>query len=245
MACLQHMSEHDASFLECIRYFENISTADPFVLSLPPNTKGDDNLGLDSDNKDNSPDKKGNGDDDEFLKNMKNYNRSQISFGNLLGVGRSGSVFEAKFYEEIGAFKMVDLYKNEYLVTELLNEIKIYLGPLMDIQEIFIPKLIKFGVLNEAFVFLFVSLAGKSFTELENEVTLKEKKLAILGLQMIHERGVKHGDIRLENIMINRDELTGKTSVWWIDFAWSKMGCDEKDLNKELIKLKHLLGMSD
>ncbi|CAG8799988.1 27466_t:CDS:2, partial [Dentiscutata erythropus] len=194
----------------------------PFAYSSPSNTKGDDNL-------DNSFDKEGNG-DDEFLKNMKNYKRNQISFGNLLGVGRSGSIFESKFYryEEIGALKMVDLYKNEYLVTELLNEIKIYLGPLMDIQEIFIPKLLKYEVLHEAFVFLFVSFAGKSVAELENEVTLKEKELAILSLQMIHERGVKHGDIRLENIMINRDELTGKTSVWWIDFAWSKMGCDEK-----------------
>ncbi|CAG8550992.1 3861_t:CDS:2 [Ambispora gerdemannii] len=119
---------------------------------------------------------------------------------------------------------MVDLYKNEYLITEMLNEIKIYLRPLMDIQEIYIPKLLKFGVLHEAFVFIFMSLAGRSFAELENNITKEEKQLAIEGLQAIHARGVVHGDVRLENIMVKREELT--------------------DLNKELIELKRLLGMA-
>ncbi|CAG8646993.1 12081_t:CDS:2, partial [Racocetra fulgida] len=210
---------------------------DPFTHSSPPNTEDNsDNLGLSGENNnDNNNHSKKDDDqtsgskkggifkrtmgvitrskekvisDDELLKNMKNYKRYQISFGDLLGGGRSGSIFKVKFYEEIGVLKMVDLYKNEHLVTELLNEIKIYLGPLMDIQEIFISKLLKYGVLHEAFAFIFISFAGKSFAELENDVTLEEKKLAISGLQMIHERGVKHGDIRLENIMINRDELT-------------------------------------
>src|SRR5437016_4429143 len=150
----------------------------------------------------------------------------------------------AKFYEKIGVLKMVCLYKNEHLVTEMLNEIKIYLGSLIDIQEIFIPKLLKYGVLHEAFVFIFTSFAGKSFADLENDVTKEEKELAILGLQAIHARGVMHGDIRLENIMVKRDELVvGKTLVWWIDFAWSRMGCNEKELNMELIELKRLLGI--
>ncbi|CAG8611803.1 3154_t:CDS:2 [Dentiscutata erythropus] len=228
----QGHTNKDASFLECIRYFEKLSSEDTFDHYSPPNSEGDDYHGSDiDDNKDNNASKKDNGDDDqlsdsdEFLKNMKNYKRNQISFGDLLRGGRSGSVFKAKFNEKTGALKMADLYKNEYLVTELLNEIKIYLGPLNDIQEIFIPKLLKYGVLHEAFVFLFVSFAGKSVAELENEVTVIEKKLAILGLQK------------------EKDELTDKTSVWWIDFVWSKMGCDKKDLNKELIKLKHLLGI--
>ncbi|CAG8458474.1 1644_t:CDS:2 [Diversispora eburnea] len=99
--------------------------------------------------------------DDELLKNMKNYRRNLISFSDLLGSGRSGDVFAAKFHEKIGALKMVDLYKNE------------------------------------------------SFAELGNNVTKEEKKLAILGLQEIHARVVRHGDVRLENIMVKRDELVG------------------------------------
>ncbi|CAG8585313.1 8145_t:CDS:2, partial [Diversispora eburnea] len=78
-------------------------------------------------------------------------------------------------------------------------------------------------------------------SKLGNDVTTEEKKLAILGLQTIHTRGVMHGDIRLENIMVKRDELVGKTLVWWIDFAWSKMECSEKDQN---IELKRFLGMT-
>ncbi|RHZ82531.1 hypothetical protein Glove_109g80 [Diversispora epigaea] len=112
----------------------------------------------------------------------------------------------------------------------------------MDIQEVFIPKLQKYGVLHEAFLFVFISFAGRSFAELGNNVTKEEKLLAILGLQEIHARGVMHGDVRLENIMVKRDNLADKTLVLWIDFGWSRMGCNEKDLNKELIELKRLLG---
>ncbi|CAG8721880.1 16801_t:CDS:2, partial [Racocetra persica] len=257
----QGHTDHYASFSECVRYYKDISTTDPFTHSSPPNTednsdflslggndsKDNNNHGKKDDDQPSVSKKRGifktmgvitrsmsakgkekNISDDELLKNMKNYKRYQISFGDLLGGGRSGSIFKVMFYEEIGVLKMVDLYKNEHLVTELLNEIKIYLGPLMDIQEIFVPNLLKYGILHEAFAFIFISFAGKSFAELENDVTLEEKKLAISGLQMIHERGVRHGDIRLENIMINRNELTGNTSVWWIDFCMEQNGMRRK-----------------
>ncbi|RGB29594.1 hypothetical protein C1646_745266 [Rhizophagus diaphanus] len=146
----------------------------------------------------------------EKLEEMKNYERSQFSFGDVLGNGRSGAVFAAELCGKEGALKIADLYKNEYLLQEILNEIKIYLGPLMDIQY---------------------------------DVTEREKKLAIEGLQAIHARGVLHGDVRLENIMVNRSESISKSRVQWIDFAWSKMGRNSKDFNRELIELKSLLGM--
>lgn len=178
----------------------------------------------------------------EKLEDMKNYERSQFSFGDVLGTGRSGAVFAAELCEKEGALKMADLYKNEYLLQEILNEIKIYLGPLMDIQCIYIPELLEFGILHEAFVFILTSLSGKSFARLD-DVTEREKKLAIEGLQAIHARGVLHGDVRLENIMVNRSESISKSRVQWIDFAWSKIGRNFKDFNRELIELKSLLGM--
>jgi hypothetical protein len=178
----------------------------------------------------------------EKLEDMKNYERSQFSFGDVLGSGRSGVVFAAELYGKVGALKMVDLYKNEYLLQEILNEIKIYLGPLMDIQCIYIPELLEFGILQEAFVFILTSLSGKSFARLD-DVTEREKTLAIEGLQAIHARGVLHGDVKLENIMVNRSESISKSRVQWIDFAWSKMGRNSKDFNRELIELKSLLGM--
>jgi serine/threonine protein kinase len=170
---------------------------------------------------------------------MENYKRSQFSFGDVLGNGRSGVVFMAKLHERVGALKMVDLYKKEYLLQEILNEIKMYLGPLKEIQGIYIPKLLKYGVLHKAFAFILTSFAGESFAN-NRSITEKEKQLAINGLLAIHAKGVKHGDIRLENIMMERNKLTGHSCVRWIDFAWSKMINNSEDLDMELSKLKHL-----
>src|SRR6266496_3013087 len=96
----------------------------------------------------------------ENLEDMKNYERSRFSFGDVLGSGRS-----------VSCFCMVELYKNEYLLPEILNEIKIYLGPPMDIQYVYTSKLLKFGILHEAFVFTLTSLSGKSFPELGDDIT--------------------------------------------------------------------------
>ncbi|RIB22410.1 hypothetical protein C2G38_2174050 [Gigaspora rosea] len=180
--------------------------------------------------------------DNEFLNSMKNYKHNQFSFGDVLGNGRSGIIFIAKFHEQVGALKMVDLYKKEYLLREILNEIKMYLGPFKEIQEIYIPKLLKYGVLHEVFAFLLTSFAGESFADIRN-ITEKEKQLAIDGLLAIHAKEVKHGDIRLENIVIERNELTGHSNVRWIDFAWSKLIKNAKNLDKELSELKCLLGV--
>ncbi|CAG8668146.1 17479_t:CDS:2, partial [Funneliformis caledonium] len=261
----QSHTSDSASFLECMYYFENISTTNPTAHSSPPNTDGgnDNDDKIDDDNDEYRPSsskrsvlrrtfgritrsqsKKGKDklNDNEFLNSMKNYKRSQFSFGDVLGNGRSGVIFMTKLHEQVGALKMVDLYKKEYLLQEILNELKMYLGPLKGIQGIYIPKLLKYGVLHEAFVFILTSFAGESFAN-NRSITEKEKQLAINGLMEIHAKGVKHGDIRLENIMMKRNELTGHSYVWWIDFAWSKMINNTEDLDAELSELKHLLGM--
>jgi tRNA A-37 threonylcarbamoyl transferase component Bud32 len=78
---------------------------------------------------------------------------------------------------------------------------------------------------------------------LGDNITRKEKQLAIKGLQELHSKGVMHGDIRLENIMVKR--IVGDlTCVWWVDFGWSKITNNVKDLDRELTKLKYLLGMA-
>ncbi|CAG8598897.1 37501_t:CDS:2 [Gigaspora margarita] len=244
----QSHTGNSASFLECMYYFENISTTNPTLHFIPPNTDdGDDNDDENDDNKDKNDKDRDKGDkykdkdgkdrdkdsdkddeyqassskkrtlgvithnqskkrkaelnDNEFLNNMKNYKRNQFSFGDVLGNGRFGIIFMAKLHEQ-----------------EILNEIRMYLGPLKKIQGIYTPKLLKYGVLHEAFAFLLTSFAGKSFADIKN-ITEKEKQLAIDGLLAIHAKGVKHGDIRLENIVIERNELTDDSNVRWIDFA--------------------------
>ncbi|CAG8694787.1 8764_t:CDS:2, partial [Funneliformis caledonium] len=106
---------------------------------------------------------------------------------------------------------MADLYKNEYLLQEILNKIKFYLGLLMDIP----PKLLKYGILNEVFVFILTLLSGKSFAELD-DVTEREKQLEM-------------------NLWVNY-EYNG--------LILRGSYCNSKDFNRELIELRSLLGMT-
>jgi len=125
----------------------------------------------------------------------------------------------------------------------MLNEIKIYHIIFKKIQGIYVPKLLKSGVLHEAFVFMLTSFAGESFASKSkrNPVTKEEKRLAIKGLQEIHALGVKHGDIRLDNIMVSR--LKGRPCVLWIDFALSEIINNAEDLKAELLELRYLLDL--
>ncbi|RIB28189.1 hypothetical protein C2G38_2239640 [Gigaspora rosea] len=167
-----------ASFLECMYYFERISTMNPTThYSLPNIYDGDydydgsdDNENKHEDEDDKNTDeyrppssknilKRTSGvtirsqskkrkvelNDNEFLNSMKNHNRNQFSFGDVLRNGQSGTILMAKLHEQVGVLKMVDLYKKEYPLQEILNEIKMYLGPLKEIQGIYIPKLLKYG----------------------------------------------------------------------------------------------------
>ena len=281
-------TDNQASFLECMYYFEDISRDNPTIDSSesPPTTDyEDDQESYSSDHPDQPSD---NDKDDEFkpskrqktikpierkstrntrsglkvstrgakkdnikkfnrqsddllLVNMKNYDCGLFCFGKTLGFGRSGRVIEARLFRNSGALKMVDLYKNMVKLEEMLNEIKTYDVILKKIQGIYIPKLIKFGVLHEAFVFILTSLAGESFASKKRDITEVEKQSAVNGLLAIHALGVKHGDIRLENIMVNRNSLTGRSRVWWVDFAWSKITDNAEVLKMELHELESLL----
>ncbi|CAG8579181.1 4296_t:CDS:2, partial [Funneliformis caledonium] len=124
-SCNQNHMSTQASFLECVYYHETL-----FTLKCTPLSPTD----------------------NEKLEDMKNYERSQFSFVDVLGNVRSGVSIEAKLC----------------------------------------GKLLTFGILNEVFVFILTSLSGKSFAELD-DVTEREKQLAIEGLQAMHARGVIHG----------------------------------------------------
>ncbi|CAB4413065.1 unnamed protein product [Rhizophagus irregularis] len=71
--------------------------------------------------------------EDLLLKHMKNYDHNWFNFRNMLGSGRTGSIFKTTLGRKTGALKMVALYKDKKKLKELLNEIKIYIGPLKEI----------------------------------------------------------------------------------------------------------------
>ncbi|KAI7827406.1 hypothetical protein BC939DRAFT_445122 [Gamsiella multidivaricata] len=60
-------------------------------------------------------------------------------------------------------------------------------------------------------------------------------------LSLIHMHGVLHNDIRPENILVRHDD--NGIQVRFIDFAWSKRTSDQRELKKEIIKLKMLLDL--
>jgi tRNA A-37 threonylcarbamoyl transferase component Bud32 len=61
-------------------------------------------------------------------------------------------------------------------------------------------------------------------------------KNVIKAFQEIHDRGIYHGDVRVENILVRRDN-----SVVIIDFEWSDMYADEESLKKEMRLVQSLL----
>jgi thiamine kinase-like enzyme len=52
----------------------------------------------------------------------------------------------------------------------------------------------------------------------------------------IHVRGVYHGDVRVENVLVREDD-----SIVLIDFEWSRMSADENLLVEEMKQVKSLL----
>ena len=70
----------------------------------------------------------------------------------------------------------------------------------------------KFGVLHEVFVFMLTSFAEESFVS-KRDITEVKKQLAVNGLLAIHALDVKHGDIRLENIMVDMNSLMEYSQV--------------------------------
>jgi len=61
-------------------------------------------------------------------------------------------------------------------------------------------------------------------------------KNVVKAFQEIHARGVYHGDVRVENILVRRDN-----SIVIIDFEWSEMNVDEELLKKEMKQVQSLL----
>jgi tRNA A-37 threonylcarbamoyl transferase component Bud32 len=61
-------------------------------------------------------------------------------------------------------------------------------------------------------------------------------KNVVKAFQDIHARGVYHGDVRVENILIRKDN-----SVALIDFEMSEMNADEELLKEEMSQVLSLL----
>ena len=153
----------------------------------------------------------------------------------FLGCGWTGTVFRAELDNEEVAIKIVDLSQHPEYEDEILTEVVTY-DTLKELQGNCIPKLKVAGFDGMLFV-IAMELVG---SPLEVERTNHEERLTIVDkLSLIHSFGILHGDVRIDNILINYDSYGFK--VYFIDFAASKRTSKKSDFAKEMKQLKALL----
>uniref|UniRef100_T1IP06 Protein kinase domain-containing protein n=1 Tax=Strigamia maritima TaxID=126957 RepID=T1IP06_STRMM len=155
-----------------------------------------------------------------------------------LGEGRSGVTYESTFNGQPVAIKTTYWVTQPELKEEMFNEIRIY-EQLKASQGFIVPK-----VLFEVFTANrkgFGMQLGHKFDP--TKLTESQKYQIIIGLDLIHRHGVAHGDIKLDNVVTNRD----KDGFWFIDFGFSKSNvpyeCEE--LRGEKYEMRRLLGLEE
>jgi len=124
---------------------------------------------------------------------------------------------------------------------ELKHEGKVY-EHLIQLQGRYIPKLLFRGELVEDLAYAIgTEYSGDSLLEEDDSyLTVNQAKGMMEALSALHEHGIVHGDIRIENFLCNKEEIK------IIDFGFSKFKQDceedfEELIKKEMEKLKKLI----
>lgn len=170
--------------------------------------KDDDSNGGDHDN--DSAD--GNGGDSS------NQASLRFDLGDLLGAGRC-KVFEERTFKM--ALKLVDAYKKPDLVKELHHEADMYRS-LGKLQGVYIPKLVWSGTVEG----IFEGIGISPICTVPSSLSSKQKQHLIDGLRAIHKFGFLHGDLKMQNILVNDND-----TAFISDFGFSV-----PNANRELIK---------
>ncbi|KAG0277030.1 hypothetical protein BGZ95_006653 [Linnemannia exigua] len=169
-----------------------------------------------------------------FTVSVGELNLREFEIQELLGQGRTGRVFQAKWQGDPVALKVCDLYKNPEFEDEILSELATYRA-LMILQGVYIPRLKAAGYDGGLFS-LAMDIAG---TPVEVDKLSYQERLTITkGLFLIHQHGIIHNDLRLENILVC---YNNGFQVRFIDFARSRRTCDGLELRNEMVKLESLL----
>ncbi|XP_015918975.1 uncharacterized protein [Parasteatoda tepidariorum] len=171
-----------------------------------------------------------------------NLGRS-VSMGNVIGVGRNGSVvelFDEKnqlFAAKLVGDKSKDNIKNE-LDLELKNEDNIY-KILKPLQGDIVPKIYFSGFMEGRHVIVMEYLEAQSINMLHH-LSNEQKGAALAALEKIHQLGVLHGDIREENVLMHK---CNDKQAYIIDFGFATECNSFKAFAKEKQELKNILGM--
>jgi tRNA A-37 threonylcarbamoyl transferase component Bud32 len=154
----------------------------------------------------------------------------------ILGYGRSGTVFKAILHGETVALKICDLWQHPDYEEELLNEVKVYYA-LKDLQGCCIPRLKSAGYTAGGMFAIATDIVGSPLED-EERLNAEECRIIRTALSCIHDHGFVHNDIDRDNILIKRDGY--QTYAFLIDFALSKKGC-KRDFQNEMESLSRLL----
>lgn len=174
---------------------------------------------------------------------------TQLPFLRFVAEGRTGKAYATVVDGTNAVVKVADVSKQPEMREELDLEAAVY-ARLASLQGRCVPRLLFVGHLWEGLLYgLATEAAGESLAMvgLEN-LASSDKEAAMASLAAVHECGVLHNDIRLENIVrapLRPRPLRSLPRVLLIDFACSRlMGSGEaarKAMGQEKKKLRSLL----
>jgi len=157
-----------------------------------------------------------------------------LSLEVVLGEGLCGFVSQGRLRGQVVAVKCVDALNSAALVPHLQNEAFV-LGHMKELQGECIPILYDAGFWQGGLVFVLAMSVIRGKHPIRGEQSPQSKASAVRALKAIHARGVAHGDIREDNILV---EESGK--VWFIDFGMSTLDPSPQQCQEELWELEDI-----
>ncbi|CAG8575175.1 1118_t:CDS:1 [Funneliformis mosseae] len=155
---------------------------------------------------------------------IQNLSFADFKYKSILGQGQTEKTLLCKFHGNTIALKCTDLSKTPHILKEMQQKVNIYII-LSDIQGIHISNLLCYGFYDGMYYAIRMTLVGSALNNYKH-ITGQQRVIGLLALNVIHNRGVLHNDIRKENILLDNTNNV----VYLIDFGMAKYHCDTKKI---------------
>ncbi|KAF8960738.1 hypothetical protein BGZ46_001509, partial [Entomortierella lignicola] len=156
----------------------------------------------------------------------------------LIAVGSRARVFRTSWKGKAVIVKKCDMWNERQYIDALANEIKIN-NILQALQGIWIPKMRLGGIMNGFEIVLVTKYAGVNISNCH--LTLADCNKIRDVLTAIHNCGILHGDIKPDNIVVERNGIRSRFTI--IDFGLSRITNNKKTLQNEQDELDSILAM--
>ncbi|KAF9198051.1 hypothetical protein BGZ49_001251 [Haplosporangium sp. Z 27] len=156
----------------------------------------------------------------------------------LIAVGGRARVFRALWKGKAVIVKKCDMWNERQYIDALANEIEIN-NILQALQGIWIPKMRLGGIMNGFEIVLVTKYAGVNISNCH--LTLADCNKIRDALTAIHNCGILHGDIKPDNIVVERNGIRSRFMI--IDFGLSRITNNKKTLQNEQDELDSILAM--